>query len=425
VIGRVRPIGTRSPAPAVACTVTANPLGLDPAALFGVARRHNPRRSALFVSRVLGKHVPAPPALVALAGELLAARVAGTDGALRPVDLAAPATALAALRASRPAGSDATVIAFAETATALGHLVRDGLAAPAYLHTTRLDVGRPPLLAVEEEHSHASSHRLHHRDPTVLDGTGPVVVVDDELTTGRTALELISALHALRPRPRYVVAALLDWRDEAARATFDATARRLGTTIDVVALVSGRVEGALVDGPPPPEPVAPAAPVPTEPARHHRVVLPGPPTARLGWDAGDQAALDAALPAVASSLGLGDGPVLCVGTEELMYVPLRIAEHLAAAGGPVRYQSTTRSPIVVADVDGYPVRHGLRFTHHEAPDRASRLYNVAPGAYGDVAVFVEGDPPPERLAPLVAALATAVPRVHVVHLLDGASGPAA
>ena len=34
----------------------------------------------------------------------------------------------------------------------------------------------------------------------LLDGAGPVVLVDDELSTGRTALNVIEALHAIAPR---------------------------------------------------------------------------------------------------------------------------------------------------------------------------------------------------------------------------------
>ena len=75
------------PAPDIRCTVDDNPLSLDPDVLFGVARRYNAKRSALFVSRVLGKHVPAEPAVVTLAGELLAARVAGRAAMFEHVDL--------------------------------------------------------------------------------------------------------------------------------------------------------------------------------------------------------------------------------------------------------------------------------------------------------------------------------------------------
>jgi hypothetical protein len=394
-----------APAPAVTCTITANPLDLDPATFYGVARRYNPRRSALFVSKVLGKHVPAPPAVVAGAGRMLADRVA------------------VRLDATERAG--AVVLAFAETATALGHLVRDGLSAPALVHTTRAHLDRPPLLSVEEEHSHATEHRIYHRDPEVLAGTGPLVLVDDELTTGRTMLNTIAAVHARHPRPRYLVAALLDWRDDDARHQFATLADRLGTRIEVVAMVTGRVHGELVDGAPPAEPDAARLPAATAAPEHHVVDLPMPPTARLGWGPTEQAAFDAHLPGVAGALAgaLGPGTTLCVGTEELMYVPLRIAEHIAAGdrARPVRYQSTTRSPIVVADVAGYPVRQGLRFAHHDEPGRVSRLYNVVPGAYDDVMVFVEGAADRQRVEPMAAALAGTGARVHVVSLVTARS----
>ena len=45
----------------------------------------------------------------------------------------------------------------------------------------------------------------------------PLVLVDDELTTGRTALNTIAALHAAAPRDRYVLATLVDLREDDAR----------------------------------------------------------------------------------------------------------------------------------------------------------------------------------------------------------------
>jgi hypothetical protein len=396
-VSGVVPVG---PAPAVSCEITANPLGLDPAGLYGVARRYNARRSALFVSLVLGKHVPAPPAAVIGAGRLLATRVATHDEG----DLAG-----------------AVVISFAETATALGHLVRDGLAAPHLMHTTRVPVDRTPILCVEEEHSHATTHRIHHADPAVLDGTGPLVLVDDELTTGRTMRNLIAAVHTSRPRPRYLVASLLDWRDDAARGAFEELAARLSTRIEVVSLLAGTVSGAILDGVPPVE--DPPVAVPERPAASHRVIdLPVPATARLGWGAGEQGRFERALPAaaaaVAEALPARGGPLHCVGTEELMYGPLRIAAEVAALrpDRTVTYHSTTRSPIVVADVEGYPVRHCLRFPHHAEPERESRLHNVDPAAGGDLVVFVEGPVERHRLAPMVSALGSTGAAVHVVVL---------
>jgi hypothetical protein len=72
-------------------------------------------------------------------------------------------------------------------------------------------------------------------------------------------------------------------------------------------------------------------------------------------------------------------PVLVLGHEELMYLPLRLAGHLAAKSFSVKFQSTTRSPAYVHDVDGYPLRRGYRFTPCEIDQTEPRyLYNGWP-----------------------------------------------
>ena len=167
----------------------------DPAAsvrplheLVGVALRRNPRRAHLLVSTVLGKHIPTEPRIVygagRMLGELVADRLRGDCGAV--------------------------VLGYAETATALGHCVADALGAD-YLQSTRRAVGGVQAVGgFEEEHSHATRHLLLPEDPGLLTRPGMLVLVDDELSTGRTALNTIAALHALAPRRRYLMAALVD-----------------------------------------------------------------------------------------------------------------------------------------------------------------------------------------------------------------------
>lgn len=73
----------------------------------------------------------------------------------------------------------------------------------------------------EESHSHATSHLLlpEDRDLLASGGTGAdasvLVLVDDEFSTGNTVLNTIRALHALHPRERYVIVALVDMRSAA------------------------------------------------------------------------------------------------------------------------------------------------------------------------------------------------------------------
>ncbi|MFJ9697979.1 phosphoribosyltransferase [Kitasatospora sp. NPDC101183] len=348
--------------------------------LVGLALRENRKRAHLLVSTVLGKHVPQRPAVVYGAGLELGVRVR---------ELLGP-----------EAAARAVVLGYAETATGLGHSVADGLGAP-YLHSTRRPVpGVAPLGGFEEEHSHATSHLLLPADPELLAGGGPLVLVDDEFSTGRTVLNTIRELHALHPRGHYVVVALVDLRSAADRRRLEEAAAELGVRLDLVATASGavrlpedvlsRAERLIAEAAPAPRlPQGPPAPL-------VRVGLDWPAGlpdgGRHGFTAGDRARLEAVLPSLAGQLAdalgeaAGSGRVLLLGCEELMYAPLRLADALdeRLGGDRVRYSTTTRSPVLAVDDPGYAIRTRLAFPAHDDPaDDAPReryAYNVAPGS---------------------------------------------
>lgn len=315
--------------------------------LLGLALRRNPKRAHLLVSNVLGKHVPQRPGVVHGAGFGLGRRVRkllGDEAAARSV-----------------------VLGYAETATGLGHSVADGLALAPYLHSTRRPVaGLAQVGGFEEEHSHATSHLLLPEDRALLAGDGPLVLVDDEFSTGRTVLNTIKALHAHFPRERYVVVALVDMRSDADRSRLEKFAAELGARVDLIALAAGGVrlpEDVLTRGqelvaaheagtaqesgaapgstsaPVGDEPNAAGAPAAAD-GRHAEIVR-----VDLGWPAGlpdggrhgftpeHRARLEAGLPDMATRIARrldGARRILVLGNEELMYAPLRIAEALDA-----------------------------------------------------------------------------------------------
>ncbi|MEE1753306.1 phosphoribosyltransferase [Streptomyces sp. SP18CS02] len=392
--------------------------------LLGLALRRNPKRAHLLVSNVLGKHVPQSPTVVWRAGY---------DLGLRVRDL------LGAEDAHR-----ALVLGYAETATGLGHSVADGLGVAPYLHSTRRPVsGVATAGGFEESHSHATSHLLLPEDPALLASPGPLVLVDDEFSTGNTVLNTVRALHERYPRERYVVVALVDMRSEQDRGRLADLAAEIGARVDLVTLAVGTVrlpDGVLAKGQ-----ALVAAHEPPAADRAHGPAAAAARRVELGWPAGvpdggrhgftpgHRALLDAALPAMAARLadalalppsgtgtgtGTGRPRVLVLGSEELMYAPLALGvaleKHIDA---DVRFSTTTRSPVLAVDDPGYAIRTRLVFPAHDGPadgpgDRFA--YNVAGGGFDAVVAVVDSvADTPALHAPggLLARLAEHTPRV--------------
>ncbi|OAL13072.1 phosphoribosyltransferase [Streptomyces noursei] len=419
--------------------------------LLGLALRRNPKRAHLLVSQVLGKHVPQSPGVVWRSGHDLGVRVR---------ELLGPADA-----------ARAVVLGYAETATGLGHSVADGLGTAPYLHSTRRPVpGVAQAGGFEESHSHATSHLLLPEDPALLAGPGPLVLVDDEFSTGNTVLNTVRALHARYPRERYVIVALVDMRSAADRDRLDAFAAEIGARVDLVTLAAGTVrlpDGVLERGQAlvaryeaagagegagagagagadtgaragAGSGACAAVTGGTEPAASVRRVELGwpdgvPDGGRHGFTPAHRARLDAALPAmaarVADALGLA-GPdrgaaderipprVLVLGCEELMYAPLALGVALERLGGAeVRFSTTTRSPVLAVDDPGYAIRTRLVFPAHDEPadgpgDRYA--YNVAGAGFDAVVTVVDSAADTPALhAPdgLLAQLTAQVPQV--------------
>ncbi|MGN9759774.1 phosphoribosyltransferase [Streptomyces sp. SD31] len=401
--------------------------------MLGLALRRNPKRAHLLVSHVLGKHVPQSPSVVYGAGFALGRRVRDLLGA-------------------EEAGA-AVVLGYAETATGLGHSVADGIGCAPYLHSTRRPVaGVARAGGFEESHSHATSHLLLPEDPALLVGDGPLVLVDDEFSTGNTVLNTVRDLHSRYPRRRYVVVALVDMRSAADAGRLEEFAREIGARVDLVAAASGTVrlpEGVLEKGQ---ELVAryeaessagsaamggrsSAGPAPTGPHSDDHRTHPHITRVELGWpsrlpDGGrhgftpaHRARLEKALPAMtarlAEALPADARRVHVLGFEELMYAPLRLARELeqVAEGVEVRFSTTTRSPVLAVDDPGYAIRSRIVFPAHDTPADGPGeryAYNVAGAGFDAVIAVVDSvADTPELHTPegLLAQLAAHTPHV--------------
>ena len=321
----------------------------DDPALFDLVdfgSRINRKRGFLFVSKVLGKHLPTRPSVMEATYAQMAAQL--------PQNLRDLPTLF---------------IGFAETATALGQGVFEAADLPRsfYIHSTRFQTSDPLLLGFCEEHCHAPSHLFYRpRDPA-LDAMLPqiehVVLIDDEVSTGNTANNLVSALHAVLPNARhYSLLTILNWmpREQERfsslclyRGRFNFTPADLDFTSDVVS-----------------EPHAPTDLDSIIPYNFGRFGT-GP--------------LDLDFASLTDIAALKAQKVLVLGTAEFMYAPYRFARHLESCGIDVHYQATTRSPV---NVDG-AITSKLRFKDNYFENIDNFLYNVIDRTYDRIFLCYE------------------------------------
>ncbi|EPH2332693.1 phosphoribosyltransferase domain-containing protein [Pseudomonas aeruginosa] len=339
---------------------------LPPADLFGFAERRNPKRAFLFVSKVLGRHIPVRPSVMAASFESLAAEI--------PPDLPGPVL----------------VIGMAETAVGLGAGVHRAFSTTrsdsVYLISTRHPLGTDLFARFEEEHSHASAHLIHMPvDPEIREAmlqARSLVLVDDEASTGKTFVNLHRALveAGLSKIERIVTCVLTDWSAGPVRKT-------IGESATAVSLMQGSYQFHE----------NPAAPPPEMPDVGAVSIGEWPLSADKDWGRlGVRRVDDTLAPDIRVH---PNEKVIVVGTSEFVWRPFLLAERLERAGVDVHFSSTTRSPIAL----GHAIEHALSFSDNYGLGIPNFLYNVKPGQFDRVLICSET---PEQAAPaeLVAAL---------------------
>lgn len=338
------------------------------APLFRVAERINPKRSFLFVSTILGRHLPVRPRDHLSAVGALVARCDGFD-------LSGPVL----------------VMGYAETAVGLGAAVARCLASahPAsdllYLSTTRHPVPGREWLRFSEGHSHATDHHVLRPDPhpSLVDPRATLILVDDEATTGATFTALLNVLIGAGLRfSRILLLTLTDWSEGAAVAAVRAIAP--GSDVHGVSLMRGAWNwGADPSVTPPTLPVGGAAlTAPWTPENT--------PSPRLGIrDWGDGWA------DLASRLPLSRGPVLVIGSGEHVWGPMRLGEELEGRGADVHVLATIRSPILQGEV----IRDKVTFPDHFGVGVPMYLHNVP--SRPDAHVIVMTETGADRICPVL------------------------
>ncbi len=287
------------------------------------ATRQNPRRLYLFVSKVLGKHWPARPRVMRDVHCRLAAKIAHLPGPM-------------------------LVIGLAETATVLGRGVAEEAALLTgrddilYLQTTRYQLDRPLAFSFDESHSHAPEHAVYLPDPELQPlffAARSLILVDDEISTGRTLAELAKAYLAINPSLEQIAfACITNWLNTDHKKELN---RRLERSLLFPALIEGSFQFEPdCTFPPPALPLFVA-----NLNRNHDHVIADP--ARTGLMAGR--GMNPSSFWEKAGMKASGRSLTIIGTGEYAYAPFRMALAWEEAGHDVLFQSTTRSPILVGD----------------------------------------------------------------------------
>jgi len=356
-------------------TPTHSVLSLD--SLFDIAERRNPKRGFLFVSKVLGKHIPVSPLIMRSVYQRLAQQI--------PADLPQPVL----------------FIGMAETAVGLGagvyheaaKLFKEGV----YLTSTRHPVDGELMCEFKEDHSHATDHLLYHpTDPTLqayVRNARTVVLIDDEATTGKTFINLLEALRAeggLSAVERVVTVTLTNWSG-------NAISEQCPLPVTSVSLIQGDWHWEKKVN----------APVPVMPDVNITAKGSVTITGKQSWGR-----LGMAIPAndLGTRISASAGEkILVLGSGEFVWEPFLLAERLEAQGAEVRFSSTTRSPIST----GFAIESVIAFADNYGLGIPNFVYNVAHQQFDRILLCIET--PIESVSPaLLDALNIVAPTVEVI-----------
>lgn len=364
-------------------------------------RKNNLKRNFLFVSKLLGKHIPIDPNILFDSCYELSSRYALKNSLSKESD----GTYFCAKKT--------LVIGFAETATAMGHAIYDSFSGNcSYVHTTRERVSSYEFaFEFEEEHCHAVEQLFFLQKEDWIKDAEEILIVDDELTTGKTIRNIIGQIEKVYPGKSYSVLTFLDWRNEENLSAYEAYQKANRINIEVYSFVSGNIESIAVSD--------------NTVEEIDEVLQPDYNLEEKGWKihhcgidsqvltsatSGIDIQQREAIKRIAEQINTLVSPHLSgtkravIGTGEFMYLPMLCAQQFP---GDNYCNATTRSPIIANNHADYGVKKAFSFICPTDQKRTEYLYNSNVLACDEVIVFFERAVPAKQLSGLLSSLDTA------------------
>jgi len=275
------------------------------------------------------------------------------------------------------------VIGFAETATAIAATVAGSFDNGCkYIHTTREAYnGLTNWVYFLEEHSHATEQKLYTKDLAEwISETPQIIFVDDEITTGKTLLNIIAQLQEAFPeaKTKQIIAASIINRlspENEARFCNAGIESEFMVKVSNTDLTSAVVQYDIL----PAESIDAIDDAYEDSTIHTQEPLMNP---RLGVDISKyidncRAVAESALNTI-SGLIVPASRILVLGTEECMYPALILGRELERQYSTisVNCHATTRSPIGICSDPSYPIHLGYKIHSFYDDVREAFIYNL-------------------------------------------------
>ena len=313
-------------------------------------RENNKKRNYLVINPLQGKHIPVRP-----------------GKALELFDV------LAGIVKEAYDGERLLIIGFAETATAIGAqaAIRSGA---GYIHTTREVILQEDYIYFSEAHSHAAEQKLVRGDmDRAVETADRIIFIEDEVTTGNTILNIVGKMEERYGRKmQFSVASILNGMTREHMRIYE----EKGIPCHYILKTNHQDYGRI--------------------AQQYRengcyekcdisacyevdeLRVTGWMDARRMTDSRAYLkSCEALWKSVETAFHFVEGErVLVVGTEEFMYPALFVAKAIEDRGCAVRCHSTTRSPIVVSQDTGYPLRTRYELRSMYDPERTTYIYDI-------------------------------------------------
>lgn len=368
-----------------------NPLNLELNDFLDVGIRNNSKRRFLFISKKLGKHLACKPSEMDNLGKLMAT----------------------IYNEKNKEESNGTVIAFAETGTAVGHSFFDYLCGDyEFIHTTREQFDELENLEFLEEHSHATDQNLYFGMLNNFKFGDEIILVDDEITTANTCMNIIRKIQSIYPKKKYTICSILNWVSDENLSKVTRLERELNCKIDFVYLFKGNfkfyIDEDIISNYNDNYSITKLETISSDKVNlvvnHIYVDLEDyignkkyvKYTGRFGINRREQFRLKEIVKreskkitmASKESLKNEKEKILFLGTEEFMYIPMLFAKEKENQYD-IYYHSTTRSPIINIDKKHYPIKSKFMLKSFYNIDIQNYIYNKDKHNFSKCYLFVE------------------------------------